>query len=446
MRSDKRFPVMAALFAATRSRILLMAAIIVATAILFYLRLNDIGTPIFFADDYVNRSGNSWLKLSFYTADRPFTTDLFYKIWGSSARGALLGNQVFSVGCWTFLGWCLALSMRRLVPALAVLFLFAIASLWWNIAGWTQVMLSESITFSLFALWYGHILLMARRPRIHGLVCLVLVTFFFSFTKDSVAYFLLGFALVAAFWFSLSGKPRAIHPFWSTYLGLVLLICALQWASARVKNRHAFPLINVMLQRILPSEARIHWFKHHGAPLESLEGDAPDWKNAWASSHEWSIYGDARHGEFKQWVLGPGRLTYARYLLSHPRETLRSAWHDRHLIYSHGLVNYTEPEPESGLVRLAGWFWNPARTPLILGFLLVYLVLWLFRPLATLPLMLAAGSLGHGLFIYHADAMEIQRHCLLVAVGIYVAFLHAFLGLAGWLHQTRATRSSPIKK
>ncbi len=413
--------------------ILLFAGPLVALGIFLCFRLVDFGPPLFFADDYVQRSKGSWLRLSFYTADRPFTTDLFYKLWGSSAAGALLGNQVFSVGCWTFLGCCFAWPIRRMAPALALLLLFASASLWWNIAGWTRVMLSESITFSLFALWYGHMVLMARRPRIATLIGLLLVTFFFSFTKDSVAYFLLGFALATALWFSFSGKPRAVHPLWTAYLGGVLLTFALQAATARVKNRHAFPLINVMLQRVLPDESKLAWFEERGAPLQALKGDDPVWEGAWASSHEWAIYGEPRYAEFKAWILGPGRYTYARYLLTHPREAILDAWRDRKLIYSHGLVSYTGPQPKSPLMRMAAWIWNPSRTFLIFGLLILYLVIWSVRPLPTLPLILVAGSLGHGLLIYHADAMEIPRHSLLVAVGLHLAFLQALIGLAGWL-------------
>jgi len=105
------------------------------------------GEPIFNSEGFIERAQqNSVLRLSFFTSSRPFTTDFFYKIWGSNTYSVVAGQKIFAVFCWTFLGLAISSTIRNNFLAMLSLVTFSTAVLWWNVGGWANVMRSESLS------------------------------------------------------------------------------------------------------------------------------------------------------------------------------------------------------------------------------------------------------------------------------------------------------------
>ncbi len=118
----------------------------------------------FFADpqDYLRQSNYPLFSKEFYIPEpamwftpRPFTVPLFYKLAGSEPERMLYFQKAFycfSVGVFVV---CvlrfLAHHVLKLVMALVLFFFFT----WWNIVGWSNNILSESISFSFFLLVVG---------------------------------------------------------------------------------------------------------------------------------------------------------------------------------------------------------------------------------------------------------------------------------------------------
>jgi hypothetical protein len=174
--------------------------IIVISCILFNFTvsyfINELaGNPIFKGEGYIERSKNALLTLNFFISAKPFTTDFLYKIYGSNPSNSVIGQQILSSFCWIFLGFAVCLTINKKLLSIFSLILFSTLVFWWNIAGWTYVMMSESSAFSLFALWYAMVILHHQYRWRTLLLLLCVVTILFSFTRDNTPYFLLPFAV-----------------------------------------------------------------------------------------------------------------------------------------------------------------------------------------------------------------------------------------------------------
>ncbi len=116
-----------------------------------------------FADpqDYLRQSKYSLFSKEFYIPEpaqwftpRPFTVPLFYKLAGSEPEQMLYLQKIFyclSVGVFvvSVLRYVTHYFLQLLV-SLALFFFFT----WWNIVGWSNNILSESISFSFFCCGY----------------------------------------------------------------------------------------------------------------------------------------------------------------------------------------------------------------------------------------------------------------------------------------------------
>ena len=381
------------------------------------------GEPLSFPDNYFKTAKTSLFNLSLYTADRPFTIYLFYKLMAYQSDLIVLGQKLLSAFSWTFLGYAVGRTLSLRTLALLMIPLFALVALSWNIAGWNRALLTESLAFSLFALWYGCLLIFERHRHILAFYALCTVSFLFSFTRDHLAYFLLSFALLQLTLHWLAKKRNHIKS-WLIFAAFAVLVFLLQSVSSHVGKRHQFPLINVFLQRVVPDSERADWFQKRGAPIESLLDAPVAWGGAFASSHDWALYRQPRYQPFRQWILSTAKADYAWYLITHPGYTLGTAWMSRSQIYSAHLHDYTGPPPDQALTKVAGAIWNPTNVPFILSALALFAFGCWRWPITKFPLLIAICALGNGIFIFHADAMEIPRHGLFVPVALATTAVH----------------------
>jgi hypothetical protein len=234
------------------------------TAIYFLTELA--GNPIFNSEGFITRSKNALLTLKFFTSNRPFTTDLLYKVYGSNPSNSVIGQQILSAFCWIFLGFAISLTINKKLLAIFSLILFSTLVFWWNIAGWTYVMRSESSAFSLFALWYAMIILYYQYRWRTLLLLLCIVTILFSFTRDNIPYFLLPFAVLL--YINSRSSFQQQRRGWLIYLIVVIILFISQIISAQIGARHQFPLINVILKRIIVDEEKTAYFVSHGMPVD----------------------------------------------------------------------------------------------------------------------------------------------------------------------------------
>ena len=391
-----------------------------------------ITSDIRFSDDsktYIQQSKILISNLSFFNCCKPFTTALFFKIAGSKPNNIIFYQQLFSVICWTFLGFSFSCFIKnRLLVPLSII-VFSMASLWWNVGGWNNVILSESVFFSLFALWLGLFFLLFHFMDRIWLVFLSIVSLFFAFTRPDVPFFLMSFVLIfIILLYLIKIKQEQLLKFRKyllLYLFIVSFIFALNFAPQFNNERQErFSLINVVFQRILFDEEKVNWFKEKGMPIDD---NLRTWKGKWASSLNRDLYKNQTYVSFMNWTLHEGKSDYALYLASHPYYSIESVLVNPYQVFSYNLYNYTKKPPKNTIFNFVSIIWNPGYWVLIIVVLLSIFYLINFLRTENFVLLFQfvvfIGLSINAVLVFHADAMEVRRHSILLAVGVYTLFL-----------------------
>jgi len=393
-----------------------MIAISCLGFVVIYFMTEMSGVPLFKSEGFIERSKSSLLNLAFYTSGRPFTVDLFYKIFGSEPSNAVIGQQILSAFCWVFLGFAISQTIENKTLSILSIVIFSTVPFWWNIAGWTNVMRSESVAFSLFAFWYAAIILYYKYHLKTLFILLCLVTLLFSFTRDNIPYFLLLFAIFLAI---LHPKKHA----WLTYFIFVLIVFSLQVTSAQIGKRHQYPLINVIFQRILVDDARTNYFVSQGMPID--KDFRAKWKGKWASDYDWSLFKEPKYKKFMDFTLHKGKYVYGLFLLQNLDYTFKSVWYNKQYLFKSNLSIYTEKPPQNLIITTISKFWDSLAFATIPLFLMYPTSLFFIKKYPYL-FFIFSSILLNAIFIFHADAMEVARHSLIVMIAWFTIFIHTF--------------------
>ena len=141
--------------------------------------------------DYLHQSKIPLTDKEFYfphkSADfdpRPFTVPLFYKFCASNPdiivpmqRVVLLLSAFFLISAMLFF---IEKESAKYVLIAGVYLLVS----WWNVMGWANLVLSESLSTSLLFLWLASFLFMLRKDGLQWWLLHVMITLLFSFTRD----------------------------------------------------------------------------------------------------------------------------------------------------------------------------------------------------------------------------------------------------------------------
>lgn len=446
----------------TRRTLFLAGLALVLSAVILSVSLGiSDRQPIINGEGFLERSRLALTDIRFYTSIRPFTTDLFFKVFGSSPGQVVFGQMIVNAVAWPFLGFCVACFLRRNILAVAALVLLGSLGLWWNVLAWTLVMRSESANFSFFALWLGCLVLFIGSGRRAMLAVLVPVMLLFSFTRDNIPYLLVGVTLVLLPLLALAERRwlRGHAAGMVMFAIAVAAIFTLQSLSAQAtvsrhddivpgrtlefRSRFEFNLINVIFKRILPDPAAYEWFVGRGMPSV----DTAMWSGAWASSHDWALYTDDRYVPLRTYVQGPMRGDFAVFLLTHPRYALmQPLQRDSAELWPFDMDGYAYPAERTGqrTILLVSRVWSRVvgqASLLLAGLGILVLGLVVRRPVPEEPaptcsarrrmlllsIALLCGMLGQIALIYHVDAMEVSRHLLLVPLGTLATLVLAVL-------------------
>jgi len=393
-------------------------------------------TPIKNSEGYLMRSEHSLLSREFYFGPRPFVTSLMYKLYGSTEAGAVRGQLVFSTVAWLTLTVALGRGIRR--PALRLVHTLVFPSImaWWNVMGWNMVMRAESTTFSWFALWCAALVSYCQKPGRTRATLLALASFFLCFTRDSLPLLVgpvVGLLLVIEGWRARRASElhaRRWSPAWSRFAILtsaLVVTAALQFATSQsvihpqFRTRHEFPLVNVIIRRVLPKPEVRKWFAERGMPvhLEILK-----WKKQWASGSDFAIFEKKKYGKFRTWVREEGKYTYLGYLAAHPGKAIKSAFAARRAIFATNLEYYTGKPPARFPFQLLDFAYPLVSPALALLVALALVLRCRTRQLSLTTIAFAATVplvFVNGFFVFHMDAMEVERHALLGMVALQVA-------------------------
>jgi len=397
--------------------------LVVLIFLIVYTRLTEFGnlTDSMAADDtisYLNASEIKFPSLAFFTSSRSATLPLVYKmlrpegdynlshvsqprISGSEKRpekmasfeNVVILQIVVSIACWLALALSLFRHLVHPLTKIVSVILVLLFGLSPQMADWDQLLLSESLSFSLFALLIALIVELAFSLRAGkpawlpytwvGLISVVIIIW--VFTRDTNSYLLLfsiiflGLLLLFAFWRKFFNPgPLAV------LLAVIIVLLGFQQATFRASDRWELPLLNNMIYNVFPHPERVAFFQARGMPA------TPELLEINTFANRTDIY---EHEAFMAWIEQRGLSSYTQFLIRSPLWALLSVFHDIDILFSENSQPYFKVNPADNLFDQIPL--NTAKRPwwfLIIGNSLHSVsaaVLWVS---AFLTLMLVAAA------------------------------------------------------
>ena len=383
----------------------------------------------FFPDqnDYLRQSQMSLLSKSFYMPEpaqwftpRAFTMSLMYKLAGSDPVNMFYFQKILY--CFAVMLFVMAVSLLlehpvlKLLAGVSLLFFFT----WWAIVGWSNNILSESVSFSWFLIWAAFIVFYVKTLHQWLFVLLFPVTLLFSFTRDTWPYLLLLFhgMLMLLFVIKKQNVRNSVLLFVFTILVLVF-----QSQSVKAGQRDKLPVFNVIAGRIAQSDEHLKWFEERGMPqAEQLKADFRGIKvdTDQGKAIIYKRYVDSTYIPLFDWVVREGKSTYQKFLLTHFRYAILNDQTPEQLnrVFAFNTFAYYQ--------RPYGFFHNANNVfPLFnvyVGLLMVLVCVRVWqltrKDVYLLPMLFSLMMVANAYLSYNADTMEVERHMYLVPVAV----------------------------
>ena len=365
---------------------------------------------------YVRVSGEALLSKRFWANARPPMYPLLLKACAADKVKVASFQTAFSIFAWGTLALAVAYSLKRFLRPFVFGLILAL-SLDRHIAGWDLVMLTESLSISLTALFLAIWLWLLKSWSWEKMVLLSLVAFLWAFTRDTNGWILLmvsGLIVLGVLFFGTQKRYLAVA------LVFVLLF-ALSNFSADKGHRWVFPFQNVLAQRILPDQEALSFFADCGMPV------TPELLNlagGYANSNERAFYNDPALKPYRTWLHASGKSCYMRWLLSRPAASLREPWLDLEWLLAFEDVTSFYPQRYNPLLpwymeRLLYpqdavlWLW--ALTT-IAALVAVWKRAWKVNPAWLLFIGLCVLIYPHLFIVWHGDVPGTHRHALTVSL------------------------------
>ena len=402
------------------------------------------------SESYLAVAGQSLLSLDLWAGERSWTVPLLYKLLPDTDQARAVGQFVLSVACWLALALAAARCLRpRAYQAFAFAAVLAF-SLSFPVIRWDRLILSESVSISLTVAVVAAWLELARRPRPSAVVAVLAVSLPWVFTRDSNGLLALLTALPALVWLARPGDTDRRWP--ALLTGGLIAIFALNVGATTTEQaqlrRNERPMLHVVGRRVLVNEGQQEFFERHGMPRPPPR--VVRFRKQLAALGD-AIPSDPATDRFLVWVREHGRVTLARYLLTHPIATVRPVYKFRKRLLGGVTEGYRSPDARHVLPEPLASAVYPHRVASVVRWLalagaLAALVAVTIGAARTwlVPLGVIALQVPHALLVYHGDTLEIPRHAILVAVSLRLGTLLLAVLAAGrvveWLVERRRDR------
>ena len=324
---------------------------------------------------------------------------------------------------------------RRLLFALPLA-----ASLAPLIAKWNQVVLSESLSMSLFAVFVAAWYLYFRRPSWWALAAIAASAACWAAVRDTNTYTIAMFVPIAALAGVIGARGKAA----ALCIALVAVF-AVGYTVESSTDRRLLSFYNIVGLRILPQSDRVDFFASSGMPKSPALAER---SGKWASDDDYAFFKDERLEPFRQWSATHGVTTYMRFLLAHPFYSLSApAAGIETLLFSLGWavdMNWMWPHKP-----LTPWLKGALQWMILLGYglaILSAIALWRGRrihdaPWLLVPLGMALLSAPQFWLAWHGDTGGILRHSLTAVVSFLLGSLLLMAAMVdGFLAEANARR------
>ena len=390
----------------------------------------------FFGDptDYLTQSKMSLWSSDFYmpTIDmglspRPFSVPLFYKMVNSDPLSIVWMQKIIHcIASFALITSLLLIIKNKIVSFIAIPFLYYFFT-WWPIVGFTENLLSESLSMSFLFFWISAIILCVHYKNYVVFSYLIIISVLFSFTRDTWPYIILLASFLLAIYFY--KKDKKLKTFFIVYCFLCIGLFLFQSYTSKVGERYKIPIYNVLATRISKKPEYLNWLAVKGMPLsDSL---VSNFKNIDLTKNEdiikvYDSYTNSIYKPLHRWIVEHGKNTYMLFMLTHPSYFFLNDESDMQkerifaIIDKGYIVNSTEPFLSDNAIRDV----FPISWLLILIVSLMILTIK-FKGNAyyyLLPLFLGILFFVNVFLSYNADTLEVERHLFITEIIIQFTF------------------------
>lgn len=429
--------------------------LIIFLAAIFRIRAYQDGLSIGTSDtkSYIQSANLPLFSIDFFTAKRPFPISLFYKVlqpdsgydlilinraWLGTDHDRIMqpgldsvaiAQSLISIIAWSTLALVIALKIRHFVFKIASVLLILTFSFSPQLADWDGILMSESLSFSLFALMFAFFILLVFyvvRNRVQSgylfYSILILWMIFMSlwvFIRDSNAYILL---ITIFFWFIL------FHPHFRTIMSsravmaisiILFSIFILHNISLRASDRWINPLFNNILKNILPVEEHVQFMQNLGMPVTDEMYALMD-----SPGNELGFF---EMEELLRWTKEEGYSSYTKFLATHPAWAFDKLINNLDLIFVSNRQPYFRGTPESTplfMLPIGDILHIRSSCTIYYDFLLtLFIVIIAIRKMkphdiswAFIAIWLFISEIFLLFISYHGDSLGVERHALVAVM------------------------------
>jgi len=264
-----------------------------------------------------------WTRDFFFGSGRFFVVPLIYKFataaHGTATSSLAQAQVLVSLGAWIAFGWSLASRVRAQwmrVAAMTAALAFGAST---DVIQWDSVILSESISTSLFVVLVASWIRLGDRMTYARVAGVVLCALLWSFSREANSLLVLPLAAALALWalwYADNRHDRMCSALVAAGLVGSFLVTAAVSGSG---DRWVFPLLNVIGTRVLPSPVRSAWYQQHGMPmnerLRAMSGE-------YGGGQDLAFYSAPELAGFRSWLNAHGKRVFLKDLATHPARTL----------------------------------------------------------------------------------------------------------------------------
>jgi hypothetical protein len=344
---------------------------------------------------------------------RPFTVPLIYKIIGGDVSVIIIWQKIIHFVSAFILCISVSLFIKKTFLKYLLSVFICIVFCWWNILGWSQLILSESLSFSFTFIWISSLLLWVKfNTRLTFLVH-VISMLLLLFIRDSWSYVLIFFYLLGIITAYIYSK-NLLKPVLA-----ILVICCLafvvQQKSIVRGERQKIPIVNNLVVRIIKDSSYLQYFTDKGMPFGAEL--RKEYYMIDFNIHEnrvllYELYDNTKYKPLFDWVVRNGKNTYMSFMLTHPSYPLMINEPSNKLnsFFIRNLYQYTN-EPIG--ISLHVEFVFPVFSYLALLIFVILLTIINMRLknlIYILFTVLYITFIANAIIIYNADSLETDRH------------------------------------
>jgi hypothetical protein len=396
--------------------------------IAFYigLRLSNglaIKEPKFYPDTqrYLDSAAQPISSLEFLAGPYPIIVPTLYKIFKSNPNAIAWFQTGISIMAWTWLSFAVMGGIQagwlKNLAFLAILTL----SLERIILLWDWVLLSESLSGSLLALYLGTWFwyLNRHKKRWSDVLVLVIVGLLWTFTRDTNAIFNLGISLlviIGVVWRQLGQQNKAASNKYDLLLAGILLVGFVTSNHfANLAGRWIGPSMSALGIRVLVDPEKTAFFEAHGMPINA---ELMSFAGQKAQAIDAGFGNAPALDEFHAWYRANGKTVFAKFILSTPKQSMLAPLQNMSPLFDTVHLTYYKPAGFKQILPppLESVIFFEQFTPGIFIFsILVFAGGFIFaikirKRHWIILLTLIIALYPHAFLIWHVSACDMERH------------------------------------